>query len=236
MYTSVIQLIPLMAVLVLATPNKDVIFPLSGNWTLHGRSENLSQSQGLIRIYLPRLLNKTPNITYFEDVLQITDGMYGQDRVIEFSCLVWYQTNSTQASGYLASKSLTPMPMRVLRQQFLAGNVTVNLPTLNLTITNPDTDNFSMNGTINWADTTVTFNVAPFDSAHFEQVAMPYLGIVLVAAVIQSFASVQQMDRTTTESSLRRSSYSTLMIIATSDAYLCQIHIYLAALFSSTCL
>ncbi|GAB1220157.1 hypothetical protein ENUP19_0047G0224 [Entamoeba nuttalli] len=218
-------------------------FPLTGDWSMPSPFPFLTQTTGKIQAFPPRVLNITEEGSIIECHIQITDGKYGQDDILEFTSFLLIKKNQTSSHGYLVSKVITPTPIRIIRRAIVTHNITKfidSLPSLNVIIPLEDLkrnlENITINGTLNWNDKTMRFTLCPINKKELEDSALPYLGLVLILAVIQAFAFVKQMDCAKTESSLKRSSYNTIVFMATSDAFVCHVHVYLASLFTPSSL
>ncbi|ELP83440.1 hypothetical protein EIN_375350 [Entamoeba invadens IP1] len=221
------------------TKNNEVTFPLAGEWKSHTHFSFLQQKSGMLRVYSPRVLNNTDNVTIFECHIQMTDGNFGQDEVVDFTSFFYASVNQNMTfvnfDGFLASKLLTQIPVRVLRRSAMFFNMThlEHLPKIFVQLPNTLTENFTLTGNVTIDGKLLEFTLHALNKQKLEGLALPYLGLVLALALIQSFSLVSQMDLTKTESSLKRSSYNTIVLMATSDAFICHIHVYLASLFTT---
>ena len=217
-------------------------FPLVGEWEMKSQFDFLTQNKGKIQIYSPIVLsdiNETETTTILENHIEITDGLYGQDDVYNIVSFIITESDETYLNGFISSKLFTSVSLRTIRKAVLNLNVTElsnMLPTVVLDISydefmNEENPIESLTGSIIWENQEMNFTVHTLDKAEREQSAMPYLGFTFVVGLVSMFTFANQLDNTKSESSLKRSSYITVIFLATEDAFLCQLHVYLASYF-----
>ncbi|KAL7719872.1 RING-type E3 ubiquitin transferase [Entamoeba marina] len=205
-----------------------------GNCTDSPFSSFLSKTSGNLQLYPPRLLNISDDYKVFEAHLQLTNGRFGKDTTFDFILFLIQLTNETITTGYVVSKRLTPVPIRVIRRNIILNNITSaieNLPHVQLLLP-MDSNTTTVSGYITNGELLLSFTLEPINREELEDNAVPYLGFVILLAFLESYAVVKQMDIAHTDSSLKRTSYNTIILIATGDAFQCHMHVYLASMFS----
>ncbi|KAL7712425.1 RING-type E3 ubiquitin transferase [Entamoeba marina] len=195
---------------------------------------SVSSTNGTIQLYPPHLIDSNNGVNVFESYIQLTNGKFGNGTSIDYFLFFVQHHNESNAKGYVVSKQLTSVPLRVIRKNLIHNNITTlieNLPHVEIEFS------FKLNqttiiGNITNGYSFIFFSLKPFNSLEFEEKVIPYIGLIIFFAIYESYYFVEQIDYSNTESLLKKTSCSTFVFIAALDAFQSHIHVYFLSFFS----